>query len=196
MCDTNNKCRTTCTQDSDCVTTGTPGNYCAGGKCVAKKADGTMCANNDECGSGSCVESVCCHTAGCGQCQSCALAGHLGQCTLVDAGMLDPSGTCKNQGSMGCGTTGACDSVGKCAYQDGSVMCAAAMCSGADLLSARFCDGKGTCATGTATDCTPFSCNASMIACFSTCADDTSCNTPGYTCDVPNAQCVPVPPPM
>jgi hypothetical protein len=192
MCDTNNQCRKTCTQNSDCVQTGMPGNYCSGGSCVPKKDQGKTCNADAECGTGNCVENICCFSAGCGKCESCALPGSLGTCNLVDAGMVDPSGTCKDQGLMGCGTTGKCTVSGECANQDGSVMCANATCSGPDVVSARFCDGNGACGNPTITHCTPFSCDGSVPstpACFTTCADDSSCDTPNNVCDVPNAQC-------
>jgi hypothetical protein len=188
MCGSNGACRSTCTDATaavDCV----PGNYCSGGSCVPKKGLGTMCAADGECGKGHCVESVCCDTGPCGQCFSCALPGSLGMCTQVTAGTTDPSGMCVNQGTLGCGTTGKCDLVGACAYQDGSTMCAGASCSGSALTSTRFCDGKGTCAPpATVTECAPFSCDATALACFTTCADDTSCASTA-TCDVPNASC-------
>jgi hypothetical protein len=192
MCGSNNQCLGGCTDDTSCV----PGNYCSGGSCVATKALGATCSANDQCGTGNCVENVCCGTANCAECQSCALPNHQGTCTQVDPGTVDPSGTCKNQGSIGCGTTGTCDSAGKCAFQPGSVMCAAASCSGTDLLSAQFCDGAGNCAPGTATHCSPFTCDPSGPACFASCADSTSCDTPSYMCDttVPPGQCVPTTP--
>jgi hypothetical protein len=192
MCSSDNTtCLTSCATNDDCVK---GSDYCSGGKCVALKADGAMCATGGECGSGNCIESVCCHTAGCGQCSSCAMPGFVGQCHLVDPGMFDPTGSCVNQGSIGCGKTGKCDSVGGCAYQDGSVMCAAASCSGTHFLAARFCDGQGGCATGTDQNCTPFSCDPSVPACFTTCADDTSCDVAGGNmCDTTNNSCVPTP---
>jgi hypothetical protein len=192
MCSGDNKaCLTGCATDDDCVKASY---FCSAGKCVAKKDDGKMCGGGDECTSGSCVENVCCHTAGCGKCQSCALPGSLGQCATVDPGMVDPSGTCQSQGSIGCGMTGTCDSGGGCAFQDGSVMCAAATCSGTHFLSARFCDGHGGCGTGTDLNCTPFSCDPSVPACFSTCADDSSCDVAGgNTCNTANMQCQPPP---
>jgi hypothetical protein len=192
MCNSaTNQCRTTCSTDNDCVMAD---HYCDAGMCVAKKVQGKVCARDGECDTGNCVENICCHTANCGQCESCALPATLGVCTLVSAGTVDPSGTCVDSGSLGCGTTGKCDSVGGCAKKDGSVMCADATCSSATTATpARFCDGAGNCGIVSDTNCTPFACNTSARACFTTCTDDSSCDTPANVCDVPNQQCAPPP---
>jgi hypothetical protein len=194
MCGANNACATACTTDLQCV----PGYFCGGGACVQKKDLGKTCGGPNECGSGNCVDGVCCFSASCGQCSSCALPTSLGTCTQVGAGTLDPSGTCVNQGSIGCGTTGACDNNGACAFQDGSTICATATCSGASqLTSTRVCDGAGTCLDGTITNCGAFACDPSVPACFTTCADDTSCSPPN-TCQPDGSggtSCAP-PPPM
>src|SRR5262249_27271283 len=113
MCGTNGKCRGSCTTKNDC----TPGHYCSGGTCVDQKDKGSMCDGPDECGTGNCVEHVCCGSGACGQCESCALPGQdKGTCTAVPGGTFDPSGTCKDQGMIGCGTTGKCDDFKHCAY--------------------------------------------------------------------------------
>jgi hypothetical protein len=194
MCGTNGKCLGTCTKKDDC----TPGHYCSAGTCVAQKDQGSMCNGNDECGTGYCVENICCGSASCGQCESCAIPGPtLGTCNPVSEGTTDPSHTCVDQGGgMGCGTTGKCDAHGDCAYQDGSVVCATATCSSkSELTSIRYCDGKGACGDGTVTDCGAFACNPSdPPACFTTCSDNSSCNTPDNMCDMDAASCVPVPP--
>jgi hypothetical protein len=189
MCGSDGDCRTSCVDLTDCVL----GNYCSGGHCVAKKNLGTMCTVDGECGMDHCVENVCCSSGPCSPCHSCALPGaKLGTCTLVNAGDSDPSGTCVNGGSIGCGTTGKCDAFGMCAFQDGSVMCAGATCSsGSELTSKRFCDGKGTCSAGTVTDCDAFACDPSVPACFTICSHDTSCST-GNRCDTLNMSCGPI----
>jgi hypothetical protein len=195
MCGAGGKCATGCTDDTQCV----PGNYCAGGTCVAKKDQGKMCAANDECGTGHCVENVCCGSATCGQCESCAIPGAttLGKCTPVSEGTTDPSHTCVDQGMMGCGTTGKCDALGGCAFQPGSLVCAAATCSSQfELTPARYCDGQGNCGAGVVTDCGKYACavgaqgDPSMPACFLSCNDSTNCKT-GETCDTTTNSCGP-----
>jgi hypothetical protein len=190
LCGGGGDCLGSCTDDSQCVTTA----YCSAGSCVPRKIDGKVCAADSECSTGHCVENVCCDTGACTQCQSCALPGSLGTCTKVDPGTKDPSGTCIDQGSIGCGTTGKCDSAGACAFQDGSVMCAIATCSNtsssSDLTSTRFCDGLGNCGAGTVTDCGAYACDPdpSVPACFTTCTDASSCSAT-HTCNTGTMSC-------
>ncbi|HVX97140.1 MAG TPA: hypothetical protein VHK47_19645 [Polyangia bacterium] len=187
MCGSGGKCAASCTSDTQC----TPGNYCSGGACVVKKDLGKVCDANNQCASGSCVDGVCCGSAACPQCQSCAMAGSLGACTMVEAGMNDPTGTCVDSGSIGCGTTGKCDAVGNCAFKDGSMMCAGKTCSGASALTSdRYCDGAGNCGPGTITDCGAFACDPSAAACFTTCSGDANCSA-GNTCDPDTTSCIP-----
>jgi hypothetical protein len=182
LCDTNNTCRTTCADDTQCVQ---PNYYCASGTCTKTKADGATCTLGDECLHGNCVDGVCCGTASCARCQSCALVGSLGTCTLVNPGDVDPTGTCVNTaGTVGCsGTTGTCTIDGKCAMPGGSVICAAATCSDENhLTSDRFCDGNGGCGVGTIANCGAYKCQpGTPPSCLSMCTDDTSCAS-GNTC--------------
>ncbi|HVU52112.1 MAG TPA: hypothetical protein VHL80_15545 [Polyangia bacterium] len=190
-CDTNDTCRTTCSSDAQCAQ---PDYYCAGSVCAKKKDDGKSCALGDECVHGNCVESTCCGTASCNQCETCA--NTQGKCTLVDAGDPDPTLTCvNNAGTVGCsGTTGLCDGNGKCAMPGGSVMCAGKTCSDENhLTSDRFCDGNGGCDAGTITNCDAYKCDSTALACLSMCMDDGSCSS-GNMCD--GMSCVPIPPPM
>ncbi len=191
MCGASNTCATSCTMDAQCV----PGYYCSGNQCVQQKDLGKTCGGPDECGSGNCVDGVCCNKSQCGQCESCALPGpSLGTCSQVAAGTPDPV-NCANQGLLGCGTTGLCDAFGQCAFQDGSTVCIAAACDGNQVDAASFCDGAGHCVPGNVTDCGAFTCDPSGPACFTTCADDTSCST-GNMCDTTDMSCVPIAPPM
>ena len=41
----------------------TGGNFCAGGTCTAKKANGAACGAGNQCVSGNCIDGVCCTTA-------------------------------------------------------------------------------------------------------------------------------------
>jgi hypothetical protein len=110
---------------------------------------------------------------------------------MVEAGMNDPTGTCVDSGSIGCGTTGKCDAVGNCAFKDGSMMCAGKTCSGASALTSdRYCDGAGNCGAGTITDCGAFACDPSVSACFTSCSGDANCAA-GNTCDPGTTSCIP-----
>jgi len=80
-------CKTTCTTDTDCVSSA----YCnSSGACVVKKTQGTACTTDASCATGYCADGVCCATA-CpsgGTCQSCNVSGSVGVCTAIpcDAG--------------------------------------------------------------------------------------------------------------
>ncbi len=185
MCGAGGNCLTACTLDTQCV----PTSYCNGATCVAKKDLGATCGGGTECKTGQCVDGVCCGSAACSKCQSCGMAGALGTCTDVDPGSSDPSGTCLNAGSMGCGTNGKCDGFGECQKYGGATMCAAATCDVAnEAVAARFCDGSGTCAAGTATDCGAYACNTATATCFASCADSTQCAA-NNTCDSGTMSC-------
>jgi hypothetical protein len=87
---------------------GNGGSTSQGGSGGAGHPDGEPCANNGECSSGNCVDDVCCDTLCDGECESCALTGSVGTCTLADAG-TDPD--------MECGA-GSCDGTNNCATGD------------------------------------------------------------------------------
>jgi hypothetical protein len=170
-----------------------PTSYCntTNSHCEPKKATGTMCTGGGQCETGNCVEGVCCGSAACGQCQSCAVPGSLGACTSVGKGVSDPSGTCKDQGMIGCGTTGKCENDDSCQYYGGETQCVAATCSSdSEVSSARFCDGFGACApAATVTNCGTYKCNPGTLACYESCADDGQCAT-GNTCDTGTMSCI------
>jgi hypothetical protein len=76
---------------------------CSGsGACL--KALGQECNASTDCGSGNCVDKVCCSSAACGTCQSCAILGSVGTCTPMGVG----------QPSDDCPSTQLCDGQGHC----------------------------------------------------------------------------------
>jgi len=92
-------CKTSCASDADCASAF----YCGGSSCVAKKVNGASCGGPSQCQSGNCVDGVCCSSASCPTCQSCAMGG---TCTNIAAGQPDnnPPGACTTQ----------CDGNGNC----------------------------------------------------------------------------------
>ena len=62
--------------------------YCNGsGTCLTnKKPNGQACTASTDCGSGYCVDGICCSGTCTGTCQSCAVAGSLGSCVNLPAG--------------------------------------------------------------------------------------------------------------
>jgi hypothetical protein len=175
-------CHTTCNVDGDCAS----GNYCTGtgGTCVAKGVAGDACTTDHQCGTGHCVDLVCCGSASCGSCQACNVGASAGTCAPVAAGTVDPKGVCLDNLAASCGTNGKCDGAGGCQkYADGTT-CAAATCPAgtATLKQTGTCSG-GTCSVPT-TACAPYFCNGGTgagAACHATCSADGDCAT-GYYC--------------
>ena len=116
-----NNAATTCAGDKACD-----------GKGNCKVATGKACNNDGECATGICKDSVCCDEACDKTCESCAVAGKLGNCTAI-AAKADPDKECIGKDALcggscdgnrgcsfpgvgtGCGTCKACDGVGGCA---------------------------------------------------------------------------------
>jgi hypothetical protein len=158
----------TCHTVPDGTTNGTctgPGSACFAGTC--KLVNGQTCSDASVCGSGNCVDGVCCGAGACGVCSSCSVSGSVGTCHTVPNGTTN--GTCN--GSSAC-FGGSCNLIngqtctggGQC----GSGNCVDGVCCGSsscDLCSACDVSGSaGTCHTvpnGT----TNGTCNGSS-ACF------------------------------
>jgi len=177
-------CATSCGGDGDCAV----GFYCAGTACVAKKAAGATCGAANECGSGHCVDGVCCDTACTGQCQACDVLGKIGACSPVVGA---PKGTRPSCGGIGAGTAcGArCDGidVAACHLPGTTTACGADTCVGGVEGHVGTCDGAGKC-PDTAVSCAAYACGAT--ACKKTCASKADC-APGYLCS--GTTCVPIP---
>src|SRR5205807_9294672 len=125
--------------DNDCAS----GKIClAGGVCGAKKGNGGSCTRPDgsDCTSGNCVDGVCCGSASCGVCNTCAGTG---TCHPVTDGATQQ---CPDQGASSCGTNG-CHAGACTKYPDGT-SCGQASCDpniNNKLITAGMCSG-GTCA--------------------------------------------------
>jgi alpha-tubulin suppressor-like RCC1 family protein len=140
---------------------------------------GTSCAQDGECGSGHCVDGVCCNDACSGSCQQCDSAAMPGTCVAVAAGQPAPAkrAACARTDVSTCKQTGLCDGKGSCQlYADGQV-CVAATCSPtANTLADSRCDGAGTCKAGTPLSCAPFRCQAGDAQCSRTCTTNADCD--------------------
>jgi hypothetical protein len=198
MCGANGACLNSCTLDTDCV----PGDYCNGAACVPKKALGGACTGGNQCctginqcsAPGNCVDNVCCGSATCNQCESCALPASPGTCTGVDVGTVDPTHTCAVQATATCGTNGKCEADGSCQIYGGGTKCAEATCSTTtnEAISETFCTGlpDSPCPVGTGTDCGAYNCNAATSTCFATCTDGMECFGTNV-CDPSTTSCGP-----
>ena len=107
------------------------GTMACDGKGVCKKAVGVACKVNADCLNNTCVDNICCSSLCSKTCESCAVSGKEGTCTLHPAksdpdkeclgkdpkcgGQCDGSGQCDFPGvGTGCGTCKACDGTGQC----------------------------------------------------------------------------------
>jgi len=184
---TSASCATSCTSDAQC----TAGFYCnAAGSCVAQKAQGTTCnLTSDcktsgtcrECGTGNCVDGVCCNSPCGGQCQACDVAGALGTCVTVLGGVhVNPaiSARVACAGSGSCGAT--CNGVdaAKCNYPGSGAACGTTSCgpasvgAGFETTNIGGCDGAGTCSQ-TKSSCLTYQCGGTT--CKTLCTADTDC---------------------
>lgn len=121
----------------------------AGGSCVSD--NGVACTDNAQCGSGFCVDGVCCNSACDGICRSCLASesgGVDGQCTFVAAGdeivLTDPS-------YEDCPGVQTCDGNGACFAK-----AAGESCGGDDECGSGFCTDGVCCGSrcgGTCEEC-------------------------------------------
>jgi hypothetical protein len=163
-----NQCEASCQSDSDCL----GGRPCHNGVCGDPYRD--PCLTNEECASGFCTDGVCCNSACAGPCLSCALPGHVGACTAVGVGTVDPHAACVDQGPASCGQDGTCDGQGGCSLYPAGVICAASSCSGTLWSGAGVCSGTGTCQRETR-PCLPYACDPQTNSCHSACASADDC---------------------
>jgi hypothetical protein len=162
-------CLATCAVGgTDCVSPA----VCANGSCGArpKGMNGAGCVAATDCTSGFCADGVCCVSACTGACTSCNQTDFPGMCLPVAAGKADPHKVCKDAGAATCGSDGLCNGAGACAFYAATTVCVAGSCKGATFHNPRKCDGNGVCQPAPAdSDCTPYRCDATTTACFTTC---------------------------
>jgi len=139
-------------QDHSATTTCDAANqYCVGGSCQSnKKPNGQTCNTSTDCGSGYCVDNICCNSSCQGICQGCNVPGKLGSCVNLPVGSTDNSPTAL------CPLPQYCDAAGTC--QSGL------------KATGLACTTGSQCATGNCVD--GFCCNS---ACADTCY---ACNNP------------------
>jgi hypothetical protein len=148
--------------------------------------NGQACSSNGQCLSSRCIGGVCCATECTGPCKACNLPWAPGICTNVPDG-IDPNGDCASTSRATCGGDGQCDGAGGCRLWPASTPCAGPSCSGDDTMSARVCDGLGTCLPGITGDCQDYSCNPALGVCYRSCASDAQC-AQGLRCKM-NGKC-------
>ena len=152
-----------------------------------KKGNGEACGCHDECGSGKCVDGVCCNNACLGTCQACNVPGLMGTCSPVPDGLAPVlPGQCQSQPAATCGPDGLCDGKGGCRNHPDGTVCATGRCQadGAAVADAKVCSG-GSCTAAANIPCAPFACDDTTDRCHSRCTTDDQCA--GVPCT--NGQC-------
>jgi hypothetical protein len=145
-----------------------------------KNAIGVACAADDQCGSGFCIDGVCCESACADRCHVCNAAGTLGRCTTVAAGD-DPRDECTADLVSTCGRDGTCDGAGGCRLYPAKTECEPGGCVGTTSeRAARLCDGKGVCQATMSRSCTSSTCQNG--SCASVCTTSDVC-LPGFNCE-------------
>jgi hypothetical protein len=151
---------------------------------VAGAALGATCQRGGDCGSGFCVDGVCCNEACTGQCLSCAVAGSAGTCLPVTGAPRGQRPAC--QGSGAC--AGTCDGKdpSACHYPGASVSCGTPSCKDGVATPAATCDGQGACASPRPISCTPDPCDGDVCG---QCSGTRPCAN-GYQCT--SGKCLPL----
>jgi hypothetical protein len=155
---------------------------------VANLGNGEGCtaATASTCGSGFCVEGVCCVVAACsGACQSCSVAGHEGTCLQAAAGTEVPGSCSDGQ---------ACDGSGSCKSKNGITCSSASDCASGFCVDGvcceNACDGKcvscnqanlaGKCSGYAAGSDPENECGRGHPSCRSTCNGAGACDYPQW----------------
>ena len=122
------------------------------GSGACRKLLGKACAFSSECASGSCVDGVCCGSAACGTCQSCAMPGYEGTCTVVPR-FTDDADSCTGERT--------CDGLGMCRSKNGTACGDNSECTSLNCVDGVCCNEAcdGTCYScnqqGSAGTCKP-----------------------------------------
>jgi hypothetical protein len=142
---------------------------------TVKRPLGQSCSCHDECGSGSCVDGVCCSSSCSGPCMACNLAGTAGQCSPVPDGLAPVLPTqCAREPAATCGLDGLCNGRGGCRrYPDGT-LCEPGRCQGSSLAGAKLCSG-GACSAPVTVTCSPYGCDPAANRCHARCTDSSQC---------------------
>ncbi|MBI3180589.1 MAG: hypothetical protein HYZ28_00345 [Myxococcales bacterium] len=119
------------------------------GQCL--DGNGQPCDGGQSCGSGACVDGVCCEKASCAPCQACNLPADAGYCLPV-RGTVDPD-SCS--GALTCSAQGECRSV-KGRSCDGGQICASNFCVDGVCCDRASCGSCQACnLPADAGSCTP-----------------------------------------
>jgi len=204
-------CKTSCAVKADCVN---PSHFCESGKCLPQLSNGLNCTSNDACGSGFCVDGICCESKCEGQCEGCDVGGKQGKCVAVKgkphgsrvACPTDSADACNGKACDGTTTASCAGSIGPCgdySCDTTELVCKSSCANDADCSGGRECKGgkcvpRSTQCTSdrtevvasdgvTKTPCTaPYLCRDGV--CSDNCLSSGDCRA-GFVCD-PSQKCV------
>lgn len=179
-------CTSTCASDDDCSAEG----YCVATACVPRRKNGLACTEGRECGSGFCVDGVCCNSTCTGQCEACDIAGAAGTCAPLTGPPHGARPACPAGDATNPCSAAQCDGTDRLScggFAGAQVACGSASCENGVERRASVCDSKGACKAVEPIACGAFACGAN--ACKTECAGDADC-APGNTCDVTTKKCV------
>lgn len=140
-----------------------------------KLAQGAACTMNKQCGTGLCIEGVCCDSTCTNGCVSCALPNLVGKCSPIAAGTAPRTeNTCLKESANTCGLDGTCNGVGGCRSHVMGTACGQGSCSDAMETPPSTCDGSGKCIATAPRTCAPYIC--STRACDTECRRNEDCS--------------------
>ena len=141
-----------------------------------KLAQGAACTANKNCGTGACVQGVCCDSNCTNGCVSCVLANLVGKCSPIPAGTVPRTdNTCLKESANTCGLDGTCNGAGGCRSHIAGTACGQGSCSDAMETPPFTCDGNGKCMATAPRACAPYMC--STRACDTECRRDADCSS-------------------
>ncbi len=169
-----------CLVNGDCK----DGERCIAGTCAAQGDNGASCASANDCGSGFCVDGVCCDKACDGQCEACDGANKPGVCAPISGAPHGARVPCTTDGSA---CAGACDGQEPlgCSYPSGTVCSPGSCTPGQDGNEAvatveASCNGSGRCPAVREQACGGDGCDAKKQQCNGDCADGSACPSGQY----------------
>ncbi len=179
-CQSADGCLTSCEGDGDC----SEGFSCVGESCVIETplGPGTACTSNSSCGTGYCVDGVCCDKACDGECQSCRLSGSEGVCTNIPDGLDDPDDSCSD--SVFCNGQEFCKAGACVAGQDPCDNGDSNLCNDCNEVDNSCVQPEGTiCDPSAAGDCAKSSkCDGAGTCVVDLLPDGTACTADGDDC--------------
>lgn len=191
-----------CTVPGDCTT----GTFCVDKVCCAKatcgdvkdwscainpgtctKRLGATCSAGAECGSGNCIDGVCCDTACGGQCEACDIVDptteRKGVCTPVKGAPRGARTACAVDATNVC-SNALCDGAERTAckgFVGTGTVCREPRCADAMATPGQQCDGKGTCPSSESIGCGGYACTADGKECRTSCTAEVGC-APDFVC--------------